>query len=273
MNLSPSAAALAPRYVYPTAAFVILGFSAYAGDRAKRIVGWRPALVLTPLAIVALVGNGRELIAGRDWFLNEATELRAAVGWVETHPSAEFMKSDAQVTPRTPATPAEILSLVRRYGSPARDDLRPQNVPPIPSDVSDRALFGLVRSEFAFQQTSREPMIVEPPIVAGSSNVIIRPSGGCLSVRVIGPDPQLHLSAAGGSAYTFQTDVRGKAQAFLFRSAPPQEADSVVLEPVTPATTYLISIPDLGDGASWGLRLDPPDGMASGRVCAVVGPT
>lgn len=268
INLSPSDAALASRYVYPSAAFVILGFSAYAGDRAKRLVGWWPALVLTPLVVVALVGNGRDLITGRDVFLNAATDLRAAVAWVETHPAAEFIKSTAWVTPGTPATPAEILSLVRSYGSPARDDLRPQDVPPIPPEVSDRALFGLVRSEFTFEETTREPVIVGAPIVESSSNVVVQPSGDCLSVRVIGPDPQIYLSAAGGSAYTFQTDVRGGVQAFLSRAAAPQEADSVVLETVTPATIYAITVPDLGDGVPWGLRLDPPDGMESGRVCA-----
>ena len=267
---SATVAASAPRYVYPSAAFLLLALAAFLGEAARRSVSWRQGLAVALVVGFCLIGNLSALRQGIRDRQGFAVQLRAAITWVEAHPDSPLVRANVRPTKFTiDAGVADILALASRAGSVTRDDLFPSVVtPPSPAAV-DRALFDMVATDLHVRPTSDPVVAPTPPQVTDSHDVTTTPDGGCLSVRSTGPAPRLSIAAPAGEATLFEPDTNGRLTADIGLLADPQDRDSISSD-VIAAQRYAIAIPDVGAGVPWTLRLILSAAGPTSRLCSLV---
>jgi hypothetical protein len=264
-------AAVAPRYVYSSAAFLLLALAAFLGEPAKRSVSWRQGLAVALVVGFALIGNLTSLHSGSLWFQRQAVQLRAAIAWLEEHPGSPLIRLNVPPTSYTPVGVSDILALASRQGSVTRDDLLPGVVPRISSATTDQALFGLVKAAFQIRPAGDPVVDPTPPRMTAIHNLTAAPDGGCLSLRATGPVPQLSVAAPAGGSLLFVPEANGSLKAYLSLLAEPQDADSISVD-VTGGQRFAIAIPDVGADVPWTLSLVPPVEPMGGQLCSLSSP-
>lgn len=263
-----SLGATAPRYVYSTVAFLLIALAALIGDAARRSVSWRQGLAVLLVVGFALMGNVAALRSGRHFFQAQAAQLRAAIGWVEEHPSSPLIRANVAPTRYTPVGVSDILALAG-HGSVTRDDLLRMVVPDTTPAASDQAIFAMVKSDFQIGPAAGQVVDLLPPKMTANHDMTADAQGGCLSLRAIGAVPQVSVSALAGTSLLYVPTATGHLKATLSLLAGPQDLDSITVG-VTAGLGYAIAIPDVGAQGPWTLSLVPPVDPMGGQVCTLV---
>lgn len=121
------------RYLYVGVPLVLVAVGAWFGSPARLPDRWRPmaGVILAGLALAAVAFNLRAYVGQTDGPLSFAHAERAAVAIIAWRPDARSPAFDAHL----PA-PAELRTLVARYGSLTRDNLFPGVVPAVPPQIA-----------------------------------------------------------------------------------------------------------------------------------------
>jgi hypothetical protein len=264
---SGSVAASAPRYVYSSAAFILLALAAFLGERAKESVSWRQVTAVALVVAFSLVGNLSMLRGGARVFTARASDLRAAVAWIEAHPDSPLVRADVAPTRYTPVGVSDIVALGRRRGSITRDGLVPGLIRSPSAAESDQAVVRMAEAEFTIRAAQTPVVAGSPPLMTAAHDIATTPRGGCLSLRVTGSAPRLSIIAPGGQPVLFESDASGTVKALLGLRAAPVDPDAVSAA-LTGGQEYLIGIPDIGAEA-WTLAIVPPADALGGLLCSL----
>jgi hypothetical protein len=124
------------RYLYVAVPLLLLAIAAWFGEvpflrEPRRLT---LAVALAGLTAVAVVGNIRYYLLGRDLTMQTVHETRAAVAIAEGAPDLIQWTQELHLP-----GPGEVRDLIAAYGTPARDDLLPGIVPPVPDAIADAA--------------------------------------------------------------------------------------------------------------------------------------
>ncbi len=263
-----SIGATAPRYVYSTVAFLLIVVASLVGDAARRSVSWRQGLAVLLVVGFALIGNVAALRSGSHFFEAQAVQLRAAIGWVEEHPSSPLIRANVAPTSYTPVGVSDILALAG-HGSVTHDDLLQVVIPHVTPAASDQAIFAMVKSDFQIGPAVSPVVALLPPKMTANHDVTADAQGGCLSLRAIGAAPQVSVTASAGTSLLYVPTATGRLKATLSLLAGPQDPDSITVA-VTAGLGYAIALPDVGAQAPWTLSLVPPVDPMGGQVCSLV---
>lgn len=270
--------ALAPRYAYTGAVFLLIAAAAWLGPRLAGLTAAPMHQRLRQLSIgvvaaaliVVTAADLRYFPAASSFWQARSDATRATVSIFLEYGGQPAVPAD-QRSPATPTDvwveaippPAQLRALVARYGSPLSDALVPGQPTP-PDSVYDEGLLAIVGPAIKVSVPATMPANVVPLTVVSAGGVSLDSAGGCLQVQPTAADPfvvvrtepdgrALALLSADGDDATLALSARGTWPV----------STAVALDPNVPA---LVSLPDLGPGFAWLARLQPSGGGAT-RVC------
>jgi hypothetical protein len=249
-QLGPTSASQS-RYVYPAAAFVLIGVAGVVNAARQRLARSRRvalAALGTVVLVAGLVGNLRALVDGHAVFVGNAHNVNATVALVERYGNAPAVDPDRDLFPLPP--PARLMALIRTKGWPRP----PADLRDVPPDVLDRALFQLVG-----------PL---PPISAAIGSY--RPANGIQVVRssaeagVVGsqvsvrggPDASIELGVRDGATLLVTGPPGGHVETSIGRFADPPP-ESAVAASMPASGSAIVRVPRLDDGGLWKLSVIP----------------
>ena len=247
-------------YVYTAAFFLLLAIGSWLG--LQRMDRWRSRSIsaLAVVTAVALAANMVDLLFSRSSFLDAADQTRATITVLTRFGGSPAVPLEKGLFP-IPG-PGRLAQLFQAYGSPLQDALGPA---PQPSAAAlDNALFKIV-SKSVVVSPSGLPLDVVPLAIESTADLTSAVADDCLVLQPTGPAPQLVTRVASGMALFLESTTTGEAQLYLSYYGSFQEEASEHIALAANAITS-ITIPDLGQGTSWLIRLDPVV-AGSSRVC------
>jgi hypothetical protein len=254
--------ATAARYVYTAAPFVLLMACAWLGTLAP-IEARRPRVALTVSVVlaVALVANLTGIRWWQQFFLERATETRAAVAVLLRYGGSTAIPADLPIVGRADLrieglpTPGRLADLVERYGSPLDDPL--SGTTSIPPEMEERALLWLVDPAFRVDPADGLPDGLGLPEFAGQTDVTAAVEGSCARVTPSGVAPSVTVRVPSGAVLHVLAEGEGTLGAALSRSGTFRDGGTRTLD-VPAGGAARVLVPDLGDGSPWLVHLTLP---------------
>jgi hypothetical protein len=271
--------AMAPRYVYPAAVFILIALVGFLAYRRLDVPGRHLRLVVAVsiLAAVAVAWNTAQIRERQEYFEARGAETRAAVfllleyGGTPAIPADRGMGIIPELGELAPADPgegvvipgrAQLATIVGEMGSPVEDAfaLRPIEA----STESVDILFSrLVRDEVGVEATLEPP---EPQLLwlEDSQDVAIEWDGPCAVLSPSAPGGSITYEAPSGTGLHVSTDTWGVGEVFL--SLHGSAGVPSVAHEASPESATRIRLPDIGPDAVMLARYVPPEG-GSTTVC------
>jgi hypothetical protein len=269
--------AIAPRYVYPGAIFLVLAVAeiARAGLPRLRMV---PAPVRTGLMAFAalwvclvLVGNVAKFGRSEQIWTERAASTRVQL-------AVAGMLRDDLPDPNIPIAPGLTAGLTPAHFSAIVDELGA----PVPLDpawllarpagqrqLADATLFRMLRSEIAVLPSEGPAEPAATGTWSAVDGTIDIGAGGCSTLTPTGEDPS--ASATLASDEEVHLRFRGDRTAVIHLAAfgDAFQADASIELLPDRDRWYVVSLPQLPDPLAWRLRVDPPGGPHSMDLCRV----
>jgi hypothetical protein len=127
----------------------------------------------------------------------------------------------------------------------------------------ERALFLMMGTGFRAQPGVGAG--TESPVdIVGSNDATVAPAGACAIVTATGRDPQVDLTVPSASRVRIVPTSDAPAKALLLglmTISTPIELSLAAGQPTD------VVIPDIGDGATWTVRLEVPEAAGPVRLC------
>jgi hypothetical protein len=259
--------ATASRYVYVAAILILIATAGWIGLRFAEL-RLRPMAVLGAAFVLALGANLSAMPGGRDVYVQRAQATRASIMIIDAYGGSPAVPLEASLWP-VPAK-GELERIRRDLGLPLPDAILPDAPPPDPA-LLDAQLYLLVGAAFHITAADKLPASVATPAVESTVDVETSESDGCVEARVAGPEPQIVMRVAGGTALAIETEQVGQGRAYLALNAPPTETNSKLVD-LSPGGVDLVATPDIGESRPWKVRFDLPPSIGATRVCEVAGP-
>jgi hypothetical protein len=245
---------LVPRYVTIGAIFLLLLAAAWLGSvLPRRRARLRTILPLALIAGWALTSNLARVHWDATQFAEKAFETRAAIELSLAHGGSPALPEGRRG--------AAIVGAPYLVWFPSAGDLRHLNEiyglpsgPTIPADIKRRTLFHLISPSIVATAGAKAPTALSAIEVEQSAGVAYGATGDCLAVRPVGDSPWLVFPAAGGSTLYLTPDAATTVRLYLSltHDLAPEASREYELE--TGPTS--LTVPDLGDGSAWYVRLD-----------------
>jgi hypothetical protein len=262
--------ALAPRYMYAPAAFLLIALAALIGrppvDVDSSSSRFRRSLTLAPFAALAFIFNLNTLhVSGVPYFEYQAKLLRTSLEIAERYPTAPAILAGHFPVAVPPNVMRELFS---ERGTPATDVIYP-GAPLEPDPITyDQILFSIVAPTFKALPVPDLPRRRVPAQIIGT-HVLTAADGDCTDLTGHGfVDSQVWFVAPSGSTHVLMSDAVGEVQFFLSHAAGPLEANSIRASMAADAP-LAIQVPDMGEPFDWTLRVKFPDGLAHATLCQV----
>jgi hypothetical protein len=266
----PSDFATRSRYVYVAAFLLVIAVADWLPPLRDRTGGRLPraalSVALSVILVATTVTNVAALQTIRARFQANADLTRAYTALAVTHQTEPWV-DPTSVLPGMPSLP-DLVAIVRRSGSPTRDDLIPSVArdPGVPA--REAALLRMVGSGFRAEPGGRDSSLL-PVTVTSATHVAIVMGGPCLSLTDFGTDAALSVNVPTGSRLrlTPTNDVAGRA--LLGLGLPPSRSIDVALAAAIPLD---IAVPDVGDASIWTVRVVVPRATGTIEICRIEGP-
>jgi hypothetical protein len=267
----PSDFATRSRYVYVAAFLLVIAVADWLPSLRDRARGRLPraalSVGLSVVLVATMVANVAALQTIRARFQANADLTRAYIALAVAHQNEPWV-DPASLLLGMPSLP-DLVALVRRSGSPTRDDLIPAVArdPGVPA--REAALLRMVGPGFRAEPGSRDaPPPSLPLTIASSKGLAIVGDGPCLSLRESGGAVEVTAKVPTGSRLrlTVSNDTVGRA--FLGLALPPSRSIDLVLAAATPLD---VVVPDTGDASIWTVRVVVPAETGSIQFCRVEG--
>jgi hypothetical protein len=158
----------------------------------------------------------------------------------------------------------DLLAIVDRSGSPLRDDLVPAVARDPGGTARERALLQMIGAGF-HAESGVEAGDPGQLTIVRLEDASAEPDGTCSTVTATKPDGTVTVEAPSGSRIRVVSTNDAATQARLGLTTP-----SLPLEfSLVAGTPTDVVVPDVGDGSTWMVELDIPDGAGSVRLCRV----
>jgi hypothetical protein len=271
--------AMAPRYVYPAAVFILIALIGFLAFRRLDVPGRRLRLfvAVTVLAVLAVAWNTSQIHERQEYFTARAMETRAAVvlllryGGTPAIPSDRGMGIVPDLGELTPVDPGEgvvipgrerLSAIVQEMGSPVTDRLALQPVR-VPGRTLDTLFSRLVRDEVGIESTT-EPPAPQLLWLEDSQSVTLEWDGSCAVLFPESAGGSITYEAASGTGLHVSTDTWGVGELFLTLHG--SGGIPGVAHEANPDSSTRIRLPDIGPDAVMLVRYVPPEG-GSTTVC------
>jgi hypothetical protein len=269
--------ALAPRYVFPALALLLLGVAPLvdglidvAGPRGQRAL----AIVVAAWFVAMLVGDVDKFRRAIPVYEARSDVIDTELGAMQRlRPTIEALPMKDEIFDRHllgRMTPAEYYAAL---------DALPH--PPAPSaDALGRRAPGSRRAADVILDRLLRPGLQpgKPPGALPRGTDTAEPfgllhdtrltstNGACRTFEVLGSDPWLELLGVRGRGVTVRTDGQRTLQVFTRILAPTfgGTVHSILPEP---GRWYDVILPPLSGGLDWSLRIDPPPGSHQFDIC------
>ena len=265
----PSDFATRSRYVYVAAFLLVIAVADWLPSLHDRASGRLPraalSVGLTLILVATTAANVAALQTIRARFQANSDLTRAYIALAVTHQNEPWV-DPASVLPGMPSLP-DLVAIVRRSGSPTRDDLIPAVAGDPGAPAREAALLRMVGPGFRVEPGGRDAPPL-PVTVTSATHVAVIADGPCLSVADFGSDAALSVNVPSGSRLrlTPTNDVAGRALIGL--GLPPSRSIDVALAAATPLD---IVVPDIGDASIWTVRVVVPRATGTIQICRVEG--
>ena len=267
----PSDFATRSRYVYVAAFLLVIAVADWVPSLRDRASGRLPraalSVALSVILVATTVANVAALQTLRARFQANADLTRAYIALAVAH-QTELWVDPSSVLLGMPSLP-DLVALVRRSGSPTRDDLIPAVArdPGVPA--REAALLRMVGPGFRAEPGSRDAPSAPLPLTIVSSKGVATIGGGpCLSLNEPGSAVEVTAKVPTGSRLRLTTGSDTVGRALLGLALPPSRSIDVVLAAATPLE---IVVPDTGDASIWTVRVVVPAATGTIEICRVEG--
>jgi hypothetical protein len=268
----PSDFATRSRYVYVAAFLIVIAVADWLPSLRDRVSGRLPraalSVALSVILVATTVANVAALQTIRARFQANSDLTRAYIELAVTHQNEPWV-DPTSVLLGMPSLP-DLVALVRRSGSPTRDDLIPAVVrdPGVPA--REAALLRMVGPGFRAEPGSRDaPSAPLPLTIVSSKGVATIGDGPCLSFVESGGAVEINAKVPTGSRLRLTASNDTVGRALLGLALPPSRSIDVVLAAATPLD---IVVPDTGDASIWTVRVVVPAATGTIQICRVEGP-
>jgi hypothetical protein len=267
----PSDFATRSRYVYVAGFLLVIAVADWLPSLRDRASGRLPraalGVALSVILVATTVANVAALQTLRARFQANADLTRAYIELAVTHQNEAWV-DPSSVLLGMPSLP-DLVALVRRSGSPTRDDLIPAVArdPGVPA--REAALLRMVGPGFRAQPGSRDAPSAPLPLTIVSSKGVATIGGGpCLSLNEPGKAVEVTAKVPTGSRLRLAAGSDTVGRALLGLALPPSRSIDVVLAAATPLD---IVVPDTGDASIWTVRVVVPAATGTIEICRVEG--